>query len=447
MSSNGARRAGGLVDVAARLIVDSDRCVTSADRLAADLYDIDAAASERRSITDVAGTHWLGAPDPSAALASIARTGTWTGHVVHRTRAGLLPVVVTARQVLDRSGGGPSLHLTVEVEQNEGAVSSGWMGAVRAEIGVLLATPRLPATLSLVGWLLAARSAEEVGGAVCGTVVDAMGAIGGHLTVLSPDGTASFVTVLGYSSETMRRWGTIDLTLDTPLRASLLEGRAVYVADRAARNRGYPVLRDVHEPTQALCSVPLRLGDRITGSLGFSFGDVQQFGPEDRAFLTVAAHITALALEHTVTDHTHRSTMAIPSANSTLLEFTWTDVVDLAAMRAALRLQLEARGHDSRDALLCATELITNAAEHGASPVRARIELMGSTMRIEVSDSERLLPRLRHPGPDGGFGLRIVEALTVRWGTAPATWGKTTWAELALPDPAAPPPPASVATP
>lgn len=445
MAGNGARGADGLVEIAARLIVDRDNRVTSADRLASDLYDIEGPASGHRSIADVAGEHWLGAPDATIALAAITRTGAWTGHVVHRTRAGLLPVVVTARQVLDRSAGGPSLHLTVDVEQQAGAVSSGWMGAVRAEIGVLLATPRLPATLSLVGWLLAARSAEEVGGAVCGAVVDAMGAVGGHLAMLSSDGTASFVTVLGYSADTMRRWGTIDLTLDTPLRASLLEGRAVYLADRAARNREYPVLRDVHEPTQALCVVPLRLGDRITGSLGFSFGSVQEFGPEDRAFLTVVTHITALALEHTVTDPMHRSSMSIPGANSTALEFTWTDVVDLAGMRAALRLQLEARGYDSRDALLCATELITNAAEHGSSPVRARIELAGRTVRIEVSDTERQLPRLRTPGPDGGFGLRIVEALTARWGTAPAAWGKTTWAELALTDAASPPPPGSPA--
>ncbi len=439
VAGNGARGTDGLVDVAARLIVDRDNCVTSADRLASDLYDIDGPASGHRSIADVAGAHWLGAPDPRMALAAITRTGTWTGHVVHRTRAGLLPVVVTARQVLDRSAGGPSLHLTVDVEPQAGAVSSGWLGAVRAEIGVLLATPRLPATLSLVGWLLAARTSEEIGGAVCGTVADVMGATGGHLTVMSPDGSAVFVTVVGYSAETMRQWGTIDLTLDTPLRASLLEGRDIYLADRSARDRDYPVLRDVRETSEALCSVPLRLGGRITGSLGFSFGDVRDFDPEDRAFLTVVAHVTALALEHTTTDSTRRSVMSIPAADSTLLEFTWTDVADLAAMRAALRLQLDARGFDSRDALLCATELITNAAEHGATPVRARIELVGTALRIEVSDSERLLPRLRNPGPDGGFGLRIVEALTARWGTTPANWGKTTWAELALHEPTSPP--------
>lgn len=446
MSSNGVRRAGGLVDVAARLIIDGDHCVVSADRLAADLYDIERIGTERPGIAELAGAHWLGAPDPTAALDAVARTGTWTGHVVHRTRSGLLPVVVTARQVLDRSADGPGLHLTVAVEQDAGALSSGWMGAVRGEIGVLLSTPRLPATLSLVGWLLAARSAEEVGGAVLGAIADAMGAVGGHLSVLAPDGSASFVTVIGYSPETMRRWSAIDLTLDTPLRAALLEGRAVYLADRAERDRVYPVLRDVQEPTQALCAVPLRLGSRITGSLGFSFGERQEFGAHDRAFLTVAAHVTALALEHTDTDPIHRSTTSIPGSNRTLLEYTWTDVVDLAGMRAALRLQLDARGHDGGDVLLCATELVTNAAEHGASPVRARIELVGRTVRIEVSDSERQLPRLRTPGADGGFGLRIVDALAVRWGTAPAAWGKTTWAELALPDRTAPPP-ASLASP
>jgi GAF domain-containing protein len=442
VTGDGEKRARGLIDTVARVIVAEDGRVAFADRVAADLYDIGDVAGGPRSMNEIAGEHWLGFPDPSPALAAIERTGSWTGHVIHRSRAGLLPVVVTARQVLDRTTGA-SLHLTVDVEEGE-SLATGWMGAVRNEVGVLLATERLPPTLSLVGWLLAARTAEEIGGAVCGTVVDVMNAVGGHLTVIGPDGGASFMTVLGYSAETMRRWGTIDLTLDTPLRASLLDGHAVYLADRNARDREYPVLRDVHEPTQALCSVPLRLGDRITGSLGFSFGDARAFGPDDRAFLTVVAHVTALALEHTGIDHLRRSTMAAATANTTVVEFTWADVVDLAGMRAALRLHLDGRGHDSRDALLCATELVTNAAEHGNPPVRARIELADAAIRIEVSDSERELPRLRAPGPDGGFGLRIVEAITERWGTAPASWGKTTWAELRLLEKAPPLPPASV---
>lgn len=410
----------------ARVIVDADGTVVFADRVAADLYDTSTFDVVGRRMEDVAGPHWLGLPDSGAACDAVASTGTWTGHVTHRTRAGLLPVVVTARHVVDRSAGGPGMHLTIEVHDDD-AVAGGRTGAVREEIAVLMGTESFPSLLSLVGWLLAARTAEEIGGAVLGTVVDTMGATGGHLAVTDLDGSAAFVTVIGYSPGTMARWGTVDLGLDTPMRTALTEGRAVYVTDRAERDRTYPLLREVDEPTQALCSIPLLVGSRITGALSVSFPDPRRFADEERAFLNVVAHITALALAGT--DPGHRT---IPARSGAVVELTWTDGVDLGHMRSALRLQLEGGGYATHDAALCATELVTNAVEHGAWPVHARFELIGSRLRVEVSDCATELPRLRAPGPEGGFGLRIVETVAERWGTALTPWGKTTWADLAL---------------
>jgi hypothetical protein len=424
--------ARGLVDVIARVIVDPDGRVVFADRVALDLYDVSDVDIVGRPMSEVAGELWLGSTAPDAVVRHIGEHGAWTAHLTHRTRAGLLPVVITARQVQDRHPGGAALHLSIEVE--EGAAAEGWIGAVRSEVGALIGTQRFPAILSLVGWLLAARTPEEVGAAVCGTVVDTMDAVAGHLTLRDIDGSVTFVTVVGYSAETMRDWGTIDLSLDTPIREAIVDGRAVYVHDRGERDERYPALREVDEPTQALCAVPLSVGGRILGSIGFSFREPMAFHDADRALLAVAAHITALALQHT---GAHAARRPLPSVETTVLQFTWTERVDLALMRATLRPQIAALGCDPTDAVLCATELVTNAAEHGAFPVHARLELRcdtvrGDSVRIEVSDAEQRLPKLRTPGPEGGFGLRIVQSVAERWGTAPTDWGKTTWAELLL---------------
>jgi GAF domain len=420
------QRAGDLLDAVARVQVDRDGCVRSADRVASDLFDVTSTELVGASLADVAGDQWLGVGGPSVALATLDEHGTWSGYAVHHTRAGLLPVALTARRLADRRSDDSAILLTITVDTDR--VPSGWVGAVRADIAVLLGSARFPSLLSLVGWLLTARDAEEVGAAVCGTVMEQLGAVGGHLTLLGDDEIARFVTIVGYSEASRQRWPAVDLTVDTPIRRAIVEIAPVYVVDRATRDEQFPVLRSIDEPTEALCVVPVVLGGRVVGSLGFSFPDARTFPGEDRAFLATVAHVAALALQHT--DPASRPHPAA-AATGTSVEFTWHDAIDFAAVRDAIRLQALGAELDPADTLLCTSELVTNAAEHGRFPVHARISVTPQMVRIDVSDAARQLPMLRAPGPDGGFGLRIVEAIAARWGTSPAGWGKTTWVEIA----------------
>jgi anti-sigma regulatory factor (Ser/Thr protein kinase) len=90
------------------------------------------------------------------------------------------------------------------------------------------------------------------------------------------------------------------------------------------------------------------------------------------------------------------------------------------------------------DALLVASELVTNAVVHsGCDPseeVEVVAELIPQGLRIAVTDVGRSgstpVPRPHYPGP-GGVGLRLVEALARRWGTQRQT-GTQVWVELAL---------------
>ncbi|HEY8626614.1 MAG TPA: ATP-binding protein [Solirubrobacteraceae bacterium] len=91
------------------------------------------------------------------------------------------------------------------------------------------------------------------------------------------------------------------------------------------------------------------------------------------------------------------------------------------------------------DALLVASELVSNAVRHsGCAPadeVEVEVELTPEGVLIAVTDPGRSgsapAPRPEGAVRGGGLGLRIVEAVARRWG-AERREGMRVWAEIAL---------------
>ncbi|MFI9055627.1 MULTISPECIES: ATP-binding protein [Streptomyces] len=120
--------------------------------------------------------------------------------------------------------------------------------------------------------------------------------------------------------------------------------------------------------------------------------------------------------------------------------------VQLSATRRGARLarllateQLRSWGLPLEDASLVIGELATNAALHGHVPgrdFRILLSVYDDVLRIEVVDTlGESLPEKQAPAADseGGRGLLLVEALSVRWGTEHGPFPrKTVWAEVAL---------------
>jgi anti-sigma regulatory factor (Ser/Thr protein kinase) len=85
------------------------------------------------------------------------------------------------------------------------------------------------------------------------------------------------------------------------------------------------------------------------------------------------------------------------------------------------------------DVLVVVSELVTNAVVHaGAAPVVVATYDDGHLF-VEVHDNDATAPIMRAPGVgsgQGGFGLRLVEALTHRWGWEATPSGKRVWGQV-----------------
>ncbi|MGW3651054.1 ATP-binding protein [Streptomyces sp. NPDC000878] len=81
-------------------------------------------------------------------------------------------------------------------------------------------------------------------------------------------------------------------------------------------------------------------------------------------------------------------------------------------------------------AQLLATELVTNAFEHGHGDVGVRLYLTASHLVIEVRDGSRELPVLGNAALDdeNGRGLLLVASMADHWGVS--SDGTTTWCSL-----------------
>lgn len=88
---------------------------------------------------------------------------------------------------------------------------------------------------------------------------------------------------------------------------------------------------------------------------------------------------------------------------------------------------------DVEAAVLLASELVSNAAQHAGGGTELTVRVNGPMLRVEASDRSSRRPRLRVPDPldDAGRGLLLVDVLSSDWGVRDRIdGGKTVWFEL-----------------
>jgi anti-sigma regulatory factor (Ser/Thr protein kinase) len=84
------------------------------------------------------------------------------------------------------------------------------------------------------------------------------------------------------------------------------------------------------------------------------------------------------------------------------------------------------------DAVLLASELVTNAVEHAGGPIELTATYLDATLRVEVHDTSREPPSPRPltATDETGRGLHLVRLIAKQWATTPQPDGKTIWFEL-----------------
>jgi len=93
-----------------------------------------------------------------------------------------------------------------------------------------------------------------------------------------------------------------------------------------------------------------------------------------------------------------------------------------ARVRRALESLENALGDARSDVALLVSELVTNSIRHGGGRPGAAIEVVATAapemVRVEVADSGPGFDaaEVHHERPIGGYGLKLVEKLTNRWG-------------------------------
>lgn len=106
----------------------------------------------------------------------------------------------------------------------------------------------------------------------------------------------------------------------------------------------------------------------------------------------------------------------------------------VASARDVVAETLESLGLASltADAVLVASELVTNAVLHGEGLVDVRVDPLDAGVRISVEDRARTPPVVALANPDAmtGRGLLLVSSLAIRWGADLTDSGKVVWAEL-----------------
>lgn len=84
------------------------------------------------------------------------------------------------------------------------------------------------------------------------------------------------------------------------------------------------------------------------------------------------------------------------------------------------------------DAVLLASEVVTNALTHGRSDARVVVRPVPTGLRVEVSDDNSRHPQAAPEDVDAldGRGMAILKRLSTTWGVRDDPFGKTVWFEV-----------------
>jgi anti-sigma regulatory factor (Ser/Thr protein kinase) len=137
--------------------------------------------------------------------------------------------------------------------------------------------------------------------------------------------------------------------------------------------------------------------------------------------------VAVLAVEHAVTP-SRSATMQVPAeptGPSRVRQWMTARLRDWAVPEPVIGA-----------AILCTSELTTNALLHAGTPAQVHIDLSAERLLVSVADTgtRGSVTRARTDTLSSrGRGLGLIEELSDTWGTDPSVRGATVWFEILIP--------------
>ncbi|GAA4685708.1 ATP-binding protein [Nocardioides nanhaiensis] len=241
-------------------------------------------------------------------------------------------------------------------------------------------------------------------------------------------------------------WCLIDAYDDVPLTAVVRTGEVLLGDLDELEGRFHGVVAKQREAGIAsIAAVPLVADGPPVGGLVLFYGIAQRFDPEQRLDLVRRAmHIaTTVRAAQAAVPRTDAPLAAqpVPEGARVVDVEVEPDPRAVGTVRRAVRHRLQEWEVDddvADDALLCLSEVVTNAVVHTGSPSELRVTLDRGVLTVVLRDAgTRHRPTV--PSTDlvdplrvHGRGLALVEELTDRWGSELDAAGTTVWFALEL---------------
>lgn len=230
-----------------------------------------------------------------------------------------------------------------------------------------------------------------------------------------------------------------DLPLNTAVRtAELVAGSMEELADR------YPdfVDRQSGTATRAVAAVPLLASGRVLGGFVLFYDEPQTFDPAHRRELALRGVELGAALWRAQLGERRPPSelpqVAPPPGAQAAVHEVAPRPAAVGEARRFLRTVLDGWRIDQEvadTAVLCVSELVTNAVIHSGTECSVRMVLETDVLTTTVHDHgvrEVAAEPLDDPLRVHGRGLQLVEALAARWGYELDADGTTVWFVLDL---------------
>lgn len=238
-------------------------------------------------------------------------------------------------------------------------------------------------------------------------------------------------------------WCEVDAYADVPLNNTVRTGKPITGSLEALAGRYAEFVGRQESTTCALASVPLVAAGQVMGGFVLFYGTDQAFDARQLSELE--------QLGAQLGEQLRRGQRARTLPNRSLADEPVPDGAQMAthlaeaearAVGGARRFAQETltEWHVDEDgvdiAVLCVSELVTNAIIHTVAGCEVRLVLQENVLTLSVRDSGPGAPRRETTDDDPlaghGRGLQLVEMLTSRWGSELDADGMTVWCELEM---------------